>query len=228
MTEADRQDKGSIATLSTGVAGFDEVLGGGIPEYSFNLIAGAPGTGKTTLAQQILFTLGTEARPAFHFTVLGEPPLKLLRYQQQFSFFDTAKVERSVRFFNLSEEVLSADLGRVLDSIVREVEQASPSVVVVDSFRSVVRASSTGGDSRLELQAFLQRLALQLTSWQATTFLVGEYLEGEMQDNPLFTVADGILWLHQSVDAIQAYAVAGVEDARCGTVAGVAHHAHHP
>ena len=82
MTEADRQDKVSIATLSTGVAGFDEVLGGGIPEYSFNLIAGAPGTGKTTLAQQILFTLGTEARPAFHFTVLGEPTRQAVEAEQ--------------------------------------------------------------------------------------------------------------------------------------------------
>lgn len=192
--------KVTITALPTGVAGLDEVLGGGLPEYSFNLIVGAPGTGKTTLAQQILFTLGTEARPALHFTVLGEPPLKLLRYQQQFSFFDPTRVERSIRFFNLSEDVLAGDLGRVLERIVREVEQANPAVVVVDSFRSVVRAASSRGDGSTELQAFLQRLALHLTTWQATTFLVGEYLEQEMQDNPVFTVADGILWLHQSVD----------------------------
>ncbi len=53
--------------------------------------------------------------------MLGEPPLKLLRYQQQFSFFDPSRVDRSSRFFNLSEEVLSGDLGQVLATIVREV-----------------------------------------------------------------------------------------------------------
>jgi circadian clock protein KaiC len=200
MTEANRGGRVSITPLPTGVPGLDEVLGGGIPEYSFNLIAGAPGTGKTTLAQQILFALATDARPALHFTVLGEPPLKLLRYQQQFSFFDLTKVERSVRFFNLSEEVLTGDLEPVLDRVVVEVERTNPAIVVVDSFRSVVRAASTAAESQLQLQVFLQRLALHLTSWQATTFLVGEYLEGEMQDNPLFTVADGIVWLYQSVD----------------------------
>ena len=84
MTELNRTGRVTINPLASGVPGFDEVLGGGIPEYSFNLIAGAPGTGKTTLAQQMLFTLATEARPALHFTVLGEPPLKQLRYQQQF------------------------------------------------------------------------------------------------------------------------------------------------
>src|SRR5215510_7767547 len=51
----------------------------------------------------------------------------------------------------------------------------------------------------MELQSFVQSLALQLTTWQATTFLVGEYLESEMRDNPIFTVADGIIWLFQDV-----------------------------
>jgi circadian clock protein KaiC len=36
----------SINQFPAGVPGLDEVLGGGIPEYSFNLIAGAPGTAK--------------------------------------------------------------------------------------------------------------------------------------------------------------------------------------
>jgi circadian clock protein KaiC len=36
----------AIRRLPTGVAGLDEILGGGIPELSFNLIAGAPGSGQ--------------------------------------------------------------------------------------------------------------------------------------------------------------------------------------
>jgi circadian clock protein KaiC len=35
-----------------------------------------------------MFALATPERPAIYFTVLGEPPLKMLRYQQQFDFFD--------------------------------------------------------------------------------------------------------------------------------------------
>ena len=49
----------------------------------------------------------------------------------------------------------------------------------------------------METQSFIHRLAQFLTSWQATTFLVGEYAEAEIRDNPLFTIADGILWLWQ-------------------------------
>ena len=90
MTDGHGRQRVPINRLSTGVPGLEEVLGGGLPEYAFNLIAGAPGSGKTTLALQTMFALATPERPALHFTVLGEPPLKMLRYQQQFSFFDSA------------------------------------------------------------------------------------------------------------------------------------------
>ena len=40
---------------------------------------------------------------------------------------------------------------------------------------------------------------MQMTSWQATTFLIGEYLEPEAESSPVFTVADGILWLSQNL-----------------------------
>ncbi|HTG44996.1 MAG TPA: protein kinase, partial [Verrucomicrobiae bacterium] len=38
-----RSGKVTIRQLPTGVRGLDEILGGGIPEYSFNIIAGTPG-----------------------------------------------------------------------------------------------------------------------------------------------------------------------------------------
>ena len=50
-----------------------------------------------------------------------------------------------------------------------------------------------------DLQGFVQRLAMHLTNWHATTFLIGEYLTLESEANPVFTVADGILWLTQSI-----------------------------
>ena len=102
----------------------------------------------------------------------------------------------SVRFINLSQVVLETDLGAVLEEITKEVEKASPAIVVVDSFRTMVRKTQ-GTPSEMDLQAFIQHLALFLASWQATTFLIGEYAEDELRDNPIFTVADGLLWLSQ-------------------------------
>jgi circadian clock protein KaiC len=189
-----------IRKLATGVPGLDEVLGGGLPEYSFNLIAGDPGAGKTTLAQQIAFANAMPARPAIYFTVLGEPPLKMLRYQQQYSFFDPLKIDSSIRFVNLSEEVLQSDLGKVLDRIIGEVEKTEPAIVVVDSFRTIAHYRPADRVPVRDLLVFVQRLALHLTSWQVTSFLVGEYADIHGEDAPVFTIADGILWLSQERD----------------------------
>src|SRR6188768_1102305 len=131
--------KVAIRKLPTGVRGLDDILGGGIPEFSFNIIAGAPGCGKTTMAHQIVFANATAKKPALYFTVLGEPALKMLRYQQQYSFFDLSKVQTAVRFINLSDVVGQKDLSGVLEEISREVQACNPSIVVVDSFRTVVR-----------------------------------------------------------------------------------------
>src|SRR5688500_18457823 len=105
-----RRENVAIRRLPTGVPGLDEIVGGGLPEFSFNIIGGAPGGGKTTLAHQIVFANATLERPALYFTVLGEPALKMLRYQQQFEFFDQAKLNAAVRFINLSQVVLDKDL----------------------------------------------------------------------------------------------------------------------
>jgi len=98
--------KVTIRKIPSGVRGLDEILGGGLPEFSFNIIAGTPGCGKTTLTHQIVFANATVKRPALYFTVLGEPALKMLRYQQQYSFFDESKLGGAVRFINLSDVVL--------------------------------------------------------------------------------------------------------------------------
>jgi circadian clock protein KaiC len=191
--------KFTIRKIPTGVRGLDDILGGGIPEFSFNIIAGSPGCGKTTMVHQIVFANATEAKPALFFTVLGEPAIKMLRYQQQYSFFDETKLGKTVRFFNLAEVVLNQDLDAVFEEITRQVIASSPGIVVVDSFRTVVRKVMSSA-SEHDMQAFIQRLAQFLASWEATTFLVGEYVPEEIRDNPIFTIADGLFWLSQNVE----------------------------
>jgi len=193
-------EKVTLGKLSTGVPGLDILLGGGLTEFSFTLIAGAPGSGKTTLAHQIMFALAAPDRRALFFTVLGEPPLKMLRYQQQFSFFDMDKVGASVRYVNLADDLRAGDFSGVLERILREVEDFAPSLVFVDSFRSVVQTGRAGNEGLWDLQHFIQELGSRMATWQATTFLIGEYTQADVEANPIITVADGMVALSHNQD----------------------------
>ena len=198
MEHAINGTKQLIRNVPTGVPGLDAVLGGGLPEYSLNLIAGGPGVGKTTLAQQIAFAAASPERPVLYCTLMGEPAIKLLRYQSQFDFFDADRVGSDVRYLNLTEEATSGNLDLLLERIQREVEQAAPRIVIVDSFRTVL-TGPVALAGHMQLDAFVQALALQLTSWEVTSFLIGEYALEEQRE-AVFTVADGVLWLTQAAD----------------------------
>jgi circadian clock protein KaiC len=191
-------DKVTIRRLATGVPGLDAILGGGLPEFSFNLIVGPPGSGKTTLAHQIMFALATKERQALFFTVLGEPPIKMLRYQQQFSFFDPKKISESIRFVNLSDDVSTGNFDEVFARITKEIEASSPGLVFVDSFRAVMLEAGHQRQGTLTLQHFIQQLGIHLSGWQTTSFLIGEY-KSDSDSHPVFTVADGLLSLDQNV-----------------------------
>lgn len=190
-------EKIPLHLLATGVPGLDEILNGGLPEFSFNLVVGPPGSGKTTLVYQIMFAVATAETPVLFFSVMGEPPWKMLRYQQQYAFFDFDKINESIHLVNLNEAVWTGDLEQVLAHIKQAIETFSPRVVIIDSFLSVMREMQEHFAGRLNAQQFTQELGLLLAGYQTTSLLVGEYLD-ERDLQPIFLIADGVLTLEQS------------------------------
>lgn len=188
-----------IRRLQTAIPGLEQLLGGGIPEFSLNLIAGPPGSGKTTLAHQLMFSMVSRERTALYFTVLGEPTLKMLRYQQQFPFFDVERLNDSIRFCNLAPDLLDQDFHHLLAKILDEVQRFSPGLIFIDSFTSLAQPPGQDARGSMAIERFVHELGAVMAGWLATTFIIGEYDTTHARSGPLARTADGILALSQVI-----------------------------
>lgn len=190
-----------LERLATGSADLDRILGGGLPVRSINLIAGEPGTGKTLLALQMIFNLARQGRKCVYFTTLSEPSLKLVRYMQQFSFFDESLLDRAVVFADIGSVIRGKGEEAILTEITTRVEREEPAVVVIDSFKAVRELVEESA-----VRTFVYDLAVHMAGWGAATLLVGEYSDAEIATNSEFAIADGIIRLmnrHQELTAVR-------------------------
>lgn len=191
--------KAELEPIKTGIASLDEILGGGIPLYSVNLITGAPGCGKTILMQQMAFANASPERKCIYFTTLSEPSFKLIRYQQQFSYFDVGKLGEDIHFIDIGGVIREQGVDEALITINNYIEKHAAAIVVIDSFKALHDLTT----SKARARQFGYDLAVQLAAWGCTSFLVGEYTEHEIQNEPVFAVADGIIHMENKKHGMQ-------------------------
>jgi circadian clock protein KaiC len=183
----------NMKLLPTAVPDLDAVLNGGVPAYSLNIVAGQPGTGKTILAQQMLFghIRDDEGAAGLYLTTLSEPTLKVVRYMQHFAFFDAEAFGERVIYRDLGSIVRERSLPEVTDYILNLVETHRPGILVIDSFKAIKDLARETG----EFRSFCYDLSVRLASARCTTFLAGEYNRADIAQGAEFAVADGILYL---------------------------------
>jgi len=176
----------------TGLPGLDDViLPGGTPLRSLNVIGGAPGTGKTVLALQMLFANATPENRALYFTTISEPTVKFLAFLQDFDFYDPEKMFRSIVVRDIGDAIQSQPLPQVIETINQAIVEEKARIVVIDSFKAI----SDVVPQVDQLRVFAYNLAVNLVSSMCTAFLVGEYMPQDVSSVPIFAVADGILFL---------------------------------
>jgi len=181
----------SIERLSTGSEHFDAVLGGGVPTGSVVVVAGTPGTGKTVLSLQMMFALARAGKRSLYVTTLSEPSLKLIRFMQQFAFFDVALLEDRIAFLDIGARARAQSLDEALTQVKDRVEADGPALLVIDSAKALHDFVSDHAHARNAMYD----LAVSASSWGATTLLVGEYASEEFSQRPEFAIADGIIHL---------------------------------
>ena len=184
-----------MTRIATGITALDGILGGGFPSGSCVVIGGAPGSGKTILAQQICFANATPDRRAIYYTTLSEPHSKLVEHLQGFSFFDGAKVGESVEFHALAalaDQGGDVQMSAVSSEVVRQAFETRPSVIVIDSSKALHEAEGPG------FRRSVYELASRVAHTDAVLILVGEYEADDMRTAAEFAVADSILMLQNA------------------------------
>jgi circadian clock protein KaiC len=177
--------------IPTGCSGLDEVLYGGIPANTISVLMGAPGTGKTILAEQLAFANATPETPALYLSTLSEPLDKFIIHGQSHKFFDPAKVGSSVFYEDLGVMLRESGVAKLPELVTEMLLERRPRFVFIDSFKAINELLESPSDRR----TIVYDLASVLSSYKCTSFLIGEYAHEMMTELPEFAIADVVLQL---------------------------------
>jgi circadian clock protein KaiC len=195
------RDTGSAASVerfATGIAGLDDILGGGLARNHLYLIEGDPGTGKTTIAMQFLME-GTRQGQKGLYVTLSESKAELLEIAESHGWsldgievFELAPDENQLSpesqytVFNPSE----IELSDTTNAVLAEVERLQPARVVFDSLSELRLLAHDSLRYRRQILGLKQ-----FFSGRKCTVLLLDDRTAEGHDLQLQSIAHGVIMM---------------------------------
>lgn len=188
----------SLERISTGIAGLDEVLGGGLRPHRLYLVEGTPGTGKTTLALQFLLH-GVRLGERVLYVTLSET-VEELRAVAQSHGWDLDGID--LRELAPEEETLrpealytilhpsEVELGETMQAVLEDVERTNPTRVVIDSLTELRFLARDGLRYRRQIMGLKQFFAGR----RCTVLLLDS---GDGTENDIESIAHGVVRIEQ-------------------------------
>jgi len=204
--------------VPTGIKGMDEILSGGFPFPSVVLVAGEPGSGKTTFGLQTLFTAAEKGERGIYITGISEPIDQIQAMMSNFSFYNPDLVKSGmVKFLDIGEVMFTDGPSTALDLVTNIVLKEDVNRIVIDPITTIAFAFN---DPKL-YRKFLHDFFVTLKSLEVLTILIAEF-SPELITQPESFMVDGVIFMYlQNIEnplvfkpGIQVRKMRGVEHTR--------------
>lgn len=177
--------------VSTGDAGLDRALDGGLFRGAITILQGTPGAGKTTLANQMAFENARRGGHTVYITLLSESHGRMTAALTPMRFFDETEVGQSIHYVSGYHVLMDAGAPALLRLVAEEARRHQANLVVLDGLFVLGDA----GLDESEYRRFVNDLALQAELMGATVLLLTNTRRAA--DSPEYTMVDGWLELGQ-------------------------------
>ncbi len=179
----------------TGIPGFDELVQGGLPTYSLTLLAGNPGTAKTTFASQFLYNGAVNYKEAGVYVSFSEDrdsfKLAMSQYGMNFEELENKKMFSFLDMLTPRGSIVK----ETTDIILKEVEKLKAKRLVIDSFNALSIGLRDMASARIFLHFVLVKIMRTLGT---TTILISEVPAGDLKTGMAGEefLADGLIVMH--------------------------------
>ncbi len=174
----------------TGVAGLDTLVRGGLVRGAIYLVMGRPGTGKTTLGNQLCFEHVKQGGRSAYMTLLAESHAAMLKNLHTMSFFDANLINNGLSYVGAYRALRDEKLRGLLDMVRRVILDEKATLLVIDGI-SPARALA---DSDVALKEFVVELQMLSAMTNCTTVLLANMTAADAND-PEHTMVDGLIEL---------------------------------